>query len=113
MQWIAIGEDSLKILDDRIVFGDISIPFENIVNATLNQYPEDKRNGSLIIDTNAGKYMFNFQQLKFEDIELPFPVSKTNWAPIDLKKSLAIKVMLWALFAAILLTAWGIIDSKI
>ncbi len=113
MQWIAIGEDSLNVFEDRIVFGGISIPFENIANATLNQYPGDKRYGSLIVDTSAGSYMFNFQNLKFEDIELPFPVSKTNWAPLDLKKSPLIKVILWSLFAAILLAAWGIIDSKI
>jgi len=104
IQWNKIGEGHLGISDDRLEYGEISIPYDSISDAVLNENSKDGVHKTLYVNTDMEKFMFNLILDRGEDLELPFTVVNTEGEPFEIKNSILPKILVFSLVLLVVLT---------
>ena len=108
IQWNKVGAGHLKISDDRLEYGDISIPYDSISDAVLNESSNDGMYKTLYVSTDTEKFMFNLVLHRGEDLKLPFSVVHTEGGPVEIKNSMIPKILVFSLVLLVVLTIIGI-----
>ncbi|WP_167632265.1 hypothetical protein [Mariprofundus ferrooxydans] len=107
-RWEKIGEGELEISGDRLEYGGISIPYESISDAVLNENSKDGMYKTLYVNTDIERFMFNLVLDRGEDLELPFAVVNTEGGPLEIKSSMPLKILVFSLMLFVILTVIGI-----
>ena len=106
-QWNMIGKGDLEISDDRLKYGDVSIPYEIISDAVLNENTKDGTYKTLYVDAGMDKFMFNLNLDQDYILELPFAVVNTKGGPLEIKKSPFLKIFIFSLALFLILVIFG------
>ena len=108
IQWNKVGAGHLKISDDRLEYGDISIPYDSISDAVLNENSNNGMYKTLYVSTDTEAFMFNLVLDRGEDLKVPFAVVRTEGGPLEIKNSMLSKILVFSLVFLVVLTVIGI-----
>jgi hypothetical protein len=107
-QWNKIGEGDLEISADKLKYGDISIPYETISHAVLNENTRDGIYKTLYVDTDMDRFMFNLILGQDQVLELPFTVVNTEGGPLEIRNSPFLKIFIFSMALFVIFVIIGI-----